>query len=278
MTGTTPGESSDWSIRRRLFDGLARVGLARPALRTYELALAAKSALGRSPDSDLPLPPARLRVQVSPQSADAGYFLRSGREHAELLRSVLREGGASIEGLGAILDWGCGCGRILRHWKGLAAETRVCGCDINAKAVEWCRSNLDFAEVAVNELAPPLPYAAQSFDFVYALSVFTHLSEELQREWMRECRRVLKPGGYLLFSTMGEHFVALKRLSDSERQAFRNGELVVLYEGSVGTNVCSVYHPREYVDGTLAAELDPVLFRPAIFGHQDMYLFRKAVA
>ena len=93
---------------------------------------------------------------------------------------------------------------------------------------------------------------------------------------MHECRRVLKPGGYLLFSTMGEHFVALERLSDSERQAFRNGQLVVLYEGSVGTNVCSVYHPREYVDGTLAAELDHVLFRPAIFGHQDMYLFRKA--
>jgi len=276
-TRATSGESASWGIRRRLFDALARLGLSRPALRAYELALAAKSAL-RERRLDLggvPLPPARLRVQVSPQAADASYFLRSGREQAELLRSILREGGTSIEALGSILDWGCGCGRILRHWTGLSPKTRVCGCDINPKAVDWCRSHLDFAEVAVNELAPPLPYPAESFDFVYALSVFTHLSEELQHAWMRECQRVLKPEGYLLFSTMGEYYAALKRLTDSERKAFRDGQLVVLYEGSVGTNVCSVYHPREYVNGTLAAEFEPVLFRPAIFGRQDVYLFRK---
>ena len=276
-TTPTSGESTAWGIRRRLFNGLERVGLARPALRTYELALAAKSALrgGRVDLGGVPLPPARLRVRVSPQAADAEYFLSSGREHAELIRSILREGGTTIEALGAILDWGCGCGRILRHWIELPPETRVCGCDINPKAVDWCRNHLDFAEVAVNELEPPLPYPQQSFDLVYALSVFTHLGEELQQAWMRECRRVLKPEGYLLFSTMGEYYANLERLTDSEREAFQNGHLVVLYERSVGTNVCSVYHPREYVDGTLAAGFEPVLFRPASFGRQDVYLFRK---
>jgi SAM-dependent methyltransferase len=133
--------------------------------------------------------------------------------------------------------------------------------------------HLNFAEVAVNEIAPPLPYPALSFDFVYGLSVFTHLSEELQHAWMRECQRVLKPEGYLLVSTMGEYYAGLRRLTDSEREAFRNGQVIVLYEGSVGTNLCTVYHPREYVDGTLAAELEPVLFRPAIFGRQDICLF-----
>ena len=58
--------------------------------------------------------------------------------------------------------------------------------DINPKAVEWCRSHLDFAEVALNEIEPPLPYPAQMFDFVYALSVFTHLDEDLQHAWLRE--------------------------------------------------------------------------------------------
>lgn len=272
---TASGESAAWSIRRKVFDGLAKVGLTRPALRAYEVALAAKSALKRKPDTGgLPLPPARLRVQVSPQNADAEEFLRSGREHAELLRTVLREGGTSIESLGAILDWGCGCGRVLRHWADLPAKTRVYGCDINPKEVEWCRRHLDFAHVSVNEIAPPLPYPAKSFDFVYALSVFTHLGEELQHAWMRECRRVLKPGGFLVFSTMGEYYADLKRLTDSEREAFRDGQIVVLYEDSAGTNLCSVYHPRSYVEGTLAEGFEPVLFRPAIFGRQDMYLFR----
>jgi SAM-dependent methyltransferase len=272
---TASGESAAWSIRRKVFDSLAKVGLTRPALRAYELTLAAKSALKRQPDAGgLPLPPARLRVQVSPQNADAEEFLRSGREHADLLRTVLREGGTSIESLGAILDWGCGCGRVLRHWADLPAETRVYGCDINPKEVEWCRRHLDFAQVAVNDIAPPLPYSAETFDFVYALSVFTHLDQDLQHAWMRECRRVLKPGGFLVLSTMGEYYADLKRLTDSEREAFRNGQVVVLYEGSVGTNLCSVYHPRAYLEETLAEDFELVLFRPAIFGRQDMYLFR----
>jgi SAM-dependent methyltransferase len=274
---TASGESAAWGIRRTVFDGLAKVGLTKPALRAYELALAAKSAVKRRSDpGGLPLPPARLRVKVSPQNADADYFLRSGREHADLLRNVLREGGTSIEGLGAILDWGCGCGRVLRHWAGLPEKTRVYGCDINPKEVAWCRRHLDFAHVSVNDIAPPLPYSAETFDLVYALSVFTHLGEDLQHAWMRECRRILKPGGFLVFSTMGEYYANLKRLTDSEREAFRNGQLVVLYEGSAGTNLCSVYHPRTYVEGTLAQDFEPALFQPAIFDRQDMYLFRAA--
>jgi SAM-dependent methyltransferase len=273
------GTPPSWGIRRRVADGLAKLGLERPALRAYELALATKSGLGRrrSHDADgLPLPPARLRVQVGPQAADADFFLRSGREHAELLQAMLRDGGTSIDTFDAILDLGCGCGRILRHWARLPARVRVCGCDINAKAIDWCQAHLEFAEVSVNKIAPPLPYPDRSFDFVYALSVFTHLDEELQHAWIRDCRRVLKPNGYLLFSTMGEHYADLNRLTSAERQAFRAGQLVVLYGSSVGTNLCSAYHPHEYVNRHLAADLEPVLSRPATeFNRHDIYLFRN---
>ncbi len=41
----------------------------------------------------------------------------------------------------------------------------------------WCKSNLRFAEFRVNTLAGELPYKAETFDFIYAFSVFTHLSE-----------------------------------------------------------------------------------------------------
>ena len=114
--------------------------------------------------------------------------------------------------MGALLDWGCGCGRILRHWADLT-ETRVCGCDIDPQMVGWCQANLPFADVARIELSPPLPYADSSFGLVYALSVITHLPEELQHAWVRECYRVLRPGGYLLFSTLGAYYLSLQRLT-----------------------------------------------------------------
>jgi SAM-dependent methyltransferase len=261
-----------------LFD---RLHLARPAVRTYEFVLAARSSLFRrelKAADGLPLPPAWLRSQVGPLHADAGFFLRSGKHNADLIRDVLHEYGSSIEEIGALLDWGCGCGRVLRHWCELP-RTRVVGCDINPKMVKWCNQHLPFAEASVNDLSPPLPYGDATFDLVYAFSVMTHLSEDLQHAWLRECRRVLKPGGYLLFSTLGEYFVSRDRLTPAERRSFDNGDLVVLYERSAGSSLCSAYHPPDYVRREFARDFDVVTFRPAADdGRHDIHLLRKASA
>jgi SAM-dependent methyltransferase len=255
------------------------VHLARPAVRAYELALAARAkAAPTSPlvgDDGLPLPPARLRAQVGPLHADPAFFLESGRQHAELIEELLRDVGTELSELDAVLDWGCGCGRVLRHWSRLA-PTRVSGCDIDARMVEWCAKNLRFADVRVTGLEPPLPYASSSFGLVYAFSVFTHLSEELQHAWIAESRRVLEPEGYLLLSTLGDRYASLDRLTAAERDRFRRGELVVLYERSAGSSLCSAYHPPEYVQQTLARGFDVVAFRPAgDEGRHDIHLLRK---
>jgi SAM-dependent methyltransferase len=271
-------EPATWGVRRTLLDLTDKLHLARPIVRAYELALAARSNLRRGePEAadGVPLPPARLRAQIGPLHADAAFFLRSGGSQADLVRDLVRDDGTAIEELDTILDFGCGCGRILRHWSGLE-HTRVYGCDIDPRMVEWCAANLPFADVAVTELSPPLPYADATFDLLYAFSVFTHLSEELQHAWIREVRRVLRPGGYLLISTLGEYYVSRKRLSESERASFARGELVVLYERSAGTSLCSAYHPPEYVRDTLARGLDVVAFRPAVAGGgHDVHLLRK---
>jgi SAM-dependent methyltransferase len=271
-------EPALWGVRRRLLDLANTLHLAQPAVRTYELALAAKSELagrGRDEDGGLPLPPARLRAQAGPRHADAGFFLRSGGLHAELIRELLREQGASVEGCSAILDWGCGCGRVLRHWARLEGPS-IFGCDINPKMVAWCRANLSFADVTLNDVAPPLPHADSSFDLVYAFSVITHLTEELQQRWLAECRRILAPGGFLLVSTLGEYYLSRQRLTQAERESFLDGKVVVLYEGAPGTSLCSAYHPPRYVHEHLARDFDVVGFRPAADeGRHDIHLLRK---
>lgn len=247
-------------------------------MRAYELMLAARSSLSRRETKaadDLPLPPARMRAQVGPLHADSEFFVQSGRHHAELIRNILQETGTPIDELDALLDWGCGCGRVLRHWSALNG-TRVFGCDINPKMVKWCNEHLPFATAVVNELSPPLPYRDSTFELVYAFSVMTHLPEDLQLAWVEECRRVLKPGGYLLFSTLGECFVSRDRLTDDERRSFECGNLVVLYENSPGTSLCSAYHPPEYVRRELTAGFEAVTFRAAADdGRHDIHLLRR---
>jgi SAM-dependent methyltransferase len=74
--------------------------------------------------------------------------------------------------------------------------------------VEWCQKNLSFASFAQNPLQGKLEYSDRSFDFIYAWSVFTHLTEHQGIFWIDELRRVLRPGGYLYFTTHGR--VAVK--------------------------------------------------------------------
>jgi SAM-dependent methyltransferase len=177
-----------------------------------------------------------------------------------------------------MLDWGCGCGRVLRHWSQLPG-TAVHGCDINPKMVQWCSANLPFADVTVNQLAPPLPYPESAFDLVYGFSVMTHLPEDLQHQWMAECGRVLKPNGYLLISTLGEYYLSRNRLNQAERRAFEDGNVVVLFQGAPGTSLCSAYHPPEYVRQELAAHFLPLAFRPASdAGRHDIHLLQKPPA
>ena len=56
-------------------------------------------------------------------------------------------------------------------------------------------------EFVVNETMPPLPFPDRFFDFVYSISIFTHLPEAMQFAWLEEINRVLKAGGEAVIST-----------------------------------------------------------------------------
>jgi SAM-dependent methyltransferase len=160
---------------KRALDRLQLLGLARTARDLLKAAAFwRRNAPYRrhgAPDG-LPIPPARLVILVIGQTR-------------------------------ALLDFGCG--RVARHWQRLPGE--VHGCDFNRRLVGWCRRRLRFGRFAVNALGPPLPYPDRRFDLVYALSVFTHLPEDLQGPWMDELGRVLAPGGHAILSVHGQRYV-----------------------------------------------------------------------
>jgi SAM-dependent methyltransferase len=176
-------------------------------------------------------------------TADADWFLRSGRASYDALVAHV-----ALDRIGSVLDFGCGCGRVTRYWHDF--EGSVAGSDLDAEAVAWCRRNLPFARFEANGLAPPLAFADESFDLVYALSVFTHLTADLQLAWRDELRRTLRPGGFLLLTTHGRSY--LPRLDESERGRFERGGLVVRWGDLPGTNLCSAYHPEAYLRDTFA--------------------------
>jgi SAM-dependent methyltransferase len=114
-----------------------------------------------------------------------------------------------------VLDVGCGIGRIARYLCDyLDPSSRYEGFDVMPERVGWCQEhisprfpNFRFQLVSLwnSRYSPdaslPLPsafrfpYQDESFDFVFAQSVFTHLMPDASANYLREIRRVLRPSG-----------------------------------------------------------------------------------
>jgi len=225
--------------------------------------------------SDLPFPPLKLVYKVA-HTGDLEWFLRSGMLTAQAITGALTSIGRPLESFASVLDYGCGCGRVLRHWRDVTGP-RFFGTDYNPEFIAWVQANLPFVTAKQNQLAPPLPFDDGAFDLIYAISVFTHWPDALQSEWMAELRRVLRPGGILLITTLGAYYAPT--LFDGEREQFEAGQLVARDQSLPGTNLCLAFHPERYVR-QLASTFDMTvrLFQPeGALGapKQDQWLLEK---
>jgi SAM-dependent methyltransferase len=226
-----------------------------------------------------PPPPRHLQVRVV--GVYVGGFLQSGHQAVADMEKVLSRHGLTLSTFNRILDFGCGCGRVLRCLPRSEQSQLPDGTDIDAEAISWCQIHYShYARFAVNSSAPPLNFPNDSFDFVYSISIFTHLPEEMQFAWLQELQRVVKPGGYLLLSFRGEnHFARIPNEDQSrmERDGFvyadtgRTPGFPEFYQ--------TAWHAPAYVRqrwGDFFEVIDTVPV--AIDGQQDAALCRKRIS
>ena len=153
-------------------------------------------------DTTLPFPPRELmyRVGAFPGSdTPAGYEAFGALLKQEVLG--LLPDGWSFEGK-RVLDFGCGAGRVLRHFHEESRTATIAGCDIDRASVDWIRANLNWIDARLVEEPPPAPWPDSSFDLIWALSVFTHLTDHWAG-WLLELHRLLQPDGVLIATFLG---------------------------------------------------------------------------
>jgi ubiquinone/menaquinone biosynthesis C-methylase UbiE len=150
------------------------------------------------------VPPKKIAAMVG-----GGDFKAVGEE---FLRLFVQLGG--LKANSAVLDMGCGCGRIaVPLLKYLDATGSYEGLDIMKVAIDWCQKNISarnprfsfkLADVyncyynPGGQFAPSeyrFPYNDNQFDFAVFTSVFPRLQPKDMRHYMAEAVRVLKPGG-----------------------------------------------------------------------------------
>jgi SAM-dependent methyltransferase len=154
-------------------------------------------------------------------------YLSAGRGDVETMLETLAEAGADTTEFARILDFGCAEGRMLRFLDDVAGR-ELWGVDVNAERIAWAQQHLSPPlRLATTTTAPHLPFPDDHFDLVYAVSVFTHISE-LADAWFLELLRVLRPGGHAYLTIHDEHSVEV--LLGRSKQAGTHRDLVSLLE------------------------------------------------
>jgi SAM-dependent methyltransferase len=205
-----------------------------------------------------------------------------GREQAGIVAEMIdrhaparRRAGDTLR----VLEWGCGPGRVIQHMPSLLVRPglAVFGTDYNPASVAWCQRNLPSIHFSNNGLAPPLPFPDASMDVIYAISVFTHLSEAMHYSWMAELRRVLKPDGILLATLHGN--LVRSKLTEREQTRFDRGELVVRGNVVEGSRLYAAFHPDDFAEQRLFERMTIVARQEPFAPHmrQTLWVARKPV-
>lgn len=225
-----------------------------------------------------PLPPRKL-IQLVIGSGEVAWYQLGGLFMHQTISTLLRRHQCPIERFSSILDFGCGCGRILRWWAALKDRCDIWGCDYNPVLVNWCRRNLgDIANFAVNDADPPLDFPNGAFEFLYSYSVLTHLSTERQQPWIAELTRVVARRGFLLLTVHGLRCAWRSGFSTDELRRLNEEGVVAFMEERSGSNDCAVYHSEGYMRGLGALGLELVAYVPGGVrdgSEQDLYLYRR---
>lgn len=222
----------------------------------------------------LPFPSSNLIFTIIAIPWVSEYY-KSGKIIYNEIISTLKKANIHLKENSNVLDFGCGCGRLIRHF---ANENKfnLYGSDLNSDLVNWCKEYFQFGKFSSNKILPPLDYPDNFFDFIYARSVFTHLSENFQKQWIEEIKRILKPNGVFYFTTHGKN--TLSNLTKTEQNKFYKNGIVEHNFFDEGDNKFSTYQSYKWTKENLIRDFDLLYFEEGkTWTHltQDVYIIRK---
>lgn len=234
-------------------------------------------------EETFPLPDGAQRKRVTGTDNEFLFRLGGFTLYRKIVELLSRRFPSSLHDGANVLDWGCGCGRLLRYLAADNMRLNLHGADIDPDNIGWCKTNLPSIKVEIVPLSPPTPYAAGQFNLVIGNSVFTHLGEKQQLLWLEELSRITTSGGLVM--------VSVQAASELPRETFFAPEFEKLFEkGFLSSSVDdalaeviddatyyrSAFHTHDYVRSVWSKYFEVVDIVPQFANNvQDWVIMRK---
>jgi SAM-dependent methyltransferase len=217
-----------------------------------------------------------------PLAAGGSYY------YADLVVDALRQSGYEFAPGHSGLDFGCSSGRVVRVLAAAGPEIAWYGCDPIPDAIEWAQAHLPGISFSLSPERPPLSYPDHRFEFVFAISIWSHFAEDAALAWLAEMKRIIRPGGRLLITTHGEQTITHTRregvrsgaqLAEVRDSLFQHGYWYAAEFGEAGDH--GVANPgwgtsfltAEWMLAKATPEWRVAFFRPGrVEGNQDLYV------
>ena len=155
-------------------------------------------ALGKRSDV-IPFPGENLQCLTNSKKG-----LDTAKGAIEIWRTI-KEGAESVKPIDRewkVLDYGCGWGRMTRLLPFYFEPKNIFGVDVVEEFVQSANQLMPSIVHKTIKSMQPIPFQAESFDLIFANSVFSHLSEKSARYTVEELVRILKPGGVIVLSVL----------------------------------------------------------------------------
>jgi SAM-dependent methyltransferase len=213
--------------------------------------------------------------QFESDEAKVEYYFADGAKSARQFFELLHQYCGEIRHKPQVLEFASGYGCVTRHLihdRSIELES----CDIHPAALDFLRDEIGVRALPSSRFPEDVSFP-HHFDFVFALSFFSHMPIATWTRWLVRLSQCLKPGGVLAFTT---HGMASRVLADnpeipepgfwfkaSSEQADLSGE-------EYGTSIVTEAFVRK--SGQTIASVEMAEVRPAYWwGHQDLYVLRR---
>jgi SAM-dependent methyltransferase len=124
-------------------------------------------------------------------------YFRSGKVDALKIEALIAKLG--LKSNCRVLEFAAGFGRVTRH----LTHYHLTSSDIHGEAVRFLEQDLGVKAIP-SDTDPAAFATAEQFDFIFVLSLFSHLPAALFERWLARLAHTLAPGGFLMFTTHGD--------------------------------------------------------------------------